>query len=65
MEYLQIHLKIKDVFKIYKYIYVESKASGYFLSGKHRGLIDEYCKEGWRFITAIPTVFNFLGVIKQ
>ena len=55
----------KDVFKIYKCIYVESKAAGYFSSGKHRELIDEYCKEGWKFITAIPTIFNILGVIKQ
>ena len=53
------------MFNIFKYIYVESKASGYFTFGKHRELIDKYCKEGWRFITAIPTVVNILGVIKQ
>lgn len=36
--------------EIYKYIYVESKAAGYFTFGKHKKLIDEYSKEGWRLI---------------
>ncbi|WP_242877461.1 DUF4177 domain-containing protein [Desulfosporosinus sp. BG] len=53
------------MFQIYKYIYVESKAAGYFSFGKHRKMIDEYSKEGWRFVTAIPTVFNIVGVIKK
>lgn len=53
------------MFNIFKYIYVESKASGYFAFGKHRELIDKYSEEGWRFMSAIPTVFNIFGVIKQ
>ncbi|WP_434512133.1 DUF4177 domain-containing protein [Desulfitobacterium sp. AusDCA] len=53
------------MFTIYKYIYVEAKAAGYFSFGKHRGIIDKYCQEGWRFVSAIPTVFNIIGVIKQ
>jgi len=31
----------------------------------HRELIDKYSREGWRFITAIPTVFSSNGIIKQ
>lgn len=50
---------------IYKYIYVEAKAAGYFTLANHRELIDQYRKEGWRFITAIPTKFDMYGMIKQ
>ena len=63
--FMLIESKQRGVFNIYKYTYVESKAAGYFSFGKHRQLIDEYSKEGWRFIAAIPTVFNIVGVIKQ
>ncbi|TWH58117.1 uncharacterized protein DUF4177 [Desulfitobacterium sp. LBE] len=51
--------------KIYKYIYVEAKAAGTFRSSEHRELIDKYSEEGWRFITAIPTVFSGYGLIRQ
>lgn len=51
--------------KIYKYIYIEAKAAGTFRSSEHRELIDKYSKEGWRFITAVPTVFSGYGLIKR
>ncbi len=51
--------------KIYKYLYIEAKAAGTFRSSEHREIIDKYSQEGWRFITAIPTVFSVYGLIKQ
>jgi hypothetical protein len=36
-----------------------------FNSSDHRELIDKYSQEGWRFITAIPTVFGGYGQIKE
>jgi hypothetical protein len=53
------------VIKIYKYLYIEAKAAGTFRSSEHREIIDKYSQEGWRFITAIPTVFSVYGLIKQ
>lgn len=53
------------MFKIYKCLYVTAKARTMFKSSDHRELIDKYSQEGWRFITAIPTVFGTYGQIKE
>ncbi|WMM23914.1 DUF4177 domain-containing protein [Tissierella sp. MB52-C2] len=50
---------------MYKYIYIEAQATGIMREGNHRELIDKYSKEGWRFVTAIPTRSNGHGVIKN
>lgn len=50
---------------MYKYIYVQSKAAGFFTDPDHREIIDKYSKEGWRFVAAIPTWFNGEGKIKE
>lgn len=51
---------------IHKYIYVESKAAGYFTPSENiENWLMSTSKEGWRFIAAIPTVFNIFGVIKK
>jgi hypothetical protein len=51
---------------IFKYIYVKATTGGLF-NGKqnHRELIDRYSREGWRFVTAIPTESNGHGVILE
>ena len=43
---------------MYKYIYVESTVAGVFKTDNHREIIESYSKEGWRFISAIPTKFD-------
>lgn len=43
---------------MYTYRYVKSKAQGFFTKADHREIIDEYSKDGWRFITAIPLLSN-------
>jgi len=53
------------VVKIYNYIYITAKTSGYFRSSDHRELIDKYSQEGWRFITAIPTLSTSYGKITE
>jgi hypothetical protein len=53
------------VVKIYKYLYVAAKTRTAFSSSEHRALIDKYSQEGWRFITAIPTVFSLHGQVKE
>ena len=50
---------------IYKYIYVKSKIGGMFSDSDRKKLIDKYSQEGWRFITAIPTVFGGYGQMKE
>ncbi len=49
---------------IFKYMYIKATTGGLF-NGKqnHRELIDRYSREGWRFVTAIPTESNGHGVI--
>ncbi|MBM7833284.1 DUF4177 domain-containing protein [Clostridium sardiniense] len=42
---------------MYKYMYVEATTSGMFREADHRELIDNYSKEGWRYVSAIPTEF--------
>jgi len=42
------------VVDIFRYIYVKSKGDGLIRKSEHREIIDEYAKEGWRFVTAIP-----------
>jgi len=39
---------------MFKYIYVKSKGDRILGKAEHREIIDEYSKEGWRFVTAIP-----------
>lgn len=48
---------------MYKYIYVKSKVGGIFSTSNHREIIDEYSKDGWRFVTAIPTSSGGYGQI--
>jgi len=50
---------------MYKYTYVETAAEGFFHPANHRDLIDEYSSKGWRFVSAIPSLFGAHGVIKQ
>ena len=51
--------------KIYKYLCVTAKVGTMFKSSDHGELIEKYSKEGWRFITSIPTVFGGYGQIKE
>jgi len=39
---------------MFRYIYVKSKGDGLIRLAEHREIIDEYAKEGWRFVAAIP-----------
>lgn len=50
---------------MYKYIYVEANTDGMFKPANHREMIDKYSAEGWRFVTAIPSVIGGYGVIKK
>jgi len=50
---------------MYKYTYVEASSEGFFHPSNHRDLIDKYSSEGWRFVSAIPSLFGAHGVIKQ
>ncbi|MGM8215961.1 DUF4177 domain-containing protein [Bacillaceae bacterium W0354] len=49
---------------IYQYTYVRAKAGGMLRESNHQELIDQYSKEGWRFVTAIPVDFGGYGQIK-
>lgn len=49
---------------MYKYIYIEANAQGVFKQANHREVINKYSAEGWRFVTAIPSVFGSYGIIK-
>ena len=51
--------------KIYKYIYVTAKTEGFIRKADYRELIEQYSKEGWRFITAIPSKSDAYGKIKE
>ncbi|CEN80749.1 Uncharacterised protein [[Clostridium] sordellii] len=48
---------------MYTYIYVKSRASSVFRISEHREIITRYSKEGWRFITAIPSDFELNGKV--
>lgn len=49
---------------MYKYMFIESKVGGLiFDKTEHRELIIKYAKEGWRFITAIPSSNGSYGQI--
>ena len=50
---------------MYRYMYIEVDASGIFKPANHRTLIDKHSADGWRFVTAIPTVMNGHGVIQK
>lgn len=49
---------------MYKYMYVEASTKGIFRDADHRELIDNYSKEGWRYVSAIPTDFCNNGQIQ-
>lgn len=48
---------------MYEYIYVKSRASSVFRVSDHREIINKYSKEGWRFVSAIPSDFELNGKI--
>lgn len=48
---------------MYKYIYVEAKARNFWNTADHRQIINQYSKEGWRFVSAIPTASGAQGAI--
>ncbi|WP_195938176.1 DUF4177 domain-containing protein [Romboutsia sp. 1001713B170131_170501_G6] len=50
---------------MYKYMYKEIDSSTMFRNSRHRELIDKYSKEGWRFISAIPSEFELNGKISK
>lgn len=43
---------------MYKYIYVEATSKNMLKQANHKELIEEYSKDGWRFVSAIPTRFD-------
>lgn len=49
---------------MYTYKYVEVIGQQMFQSANHRETIDQYSKEGWRFVTAIPIHTSGYGVVK-
>lgn len=58
--------QLKGVIEIYKYIFVKANADAVFLSkANHRELIEQYSKEGYRFVTAIPTSMSGHGKIYE
>ena len=52
---------------MYEYRYVTVNTGGGFLfsnrEARHRSVIDEYAREGWRFVAAVPTEFTGHGGI--
>lgn len=48
---------------MYRYIYVESKVTGWLSTDNHREIIDRYASEGWRFVAAIPKASGSYGQI--
>ncbi|MGL5296849.1 MAG: DUF4177 domain-containing protein [Culicoidibacterales bacterium] len=48
---------------MYTYVYVSVQAGTIFVRGKHREIIDEYSKKGWRFVAAIPNACGSNGQI--
>ena len=46
---------------MYKYIYVESENEGLLSNATHREIINEYSRNGWRFVTAIPKTIKANG----
>ena len=44
----------EEVVDMFKYIYVKSKGDGLVRKAEHREIIDEYSKDGGRFVAAIP-----------
>lgn len=50
---------------MYEYIFVEALPQRIFGNSNHKELIEEYAKEGWRFVSAIPSSNNGNGVIKS
>ena len=53
---------------MYEYEYVNIRTGGgFFLDNSdaaHRGIIDQHAKDGWRFVTAVPTQFTSYGGTK-
>ena len=42
---------------MFKYLYVEARTGSMLSKENHRELIDQYAKDGWRYVNAIPTTF--------
>lgn len=55
----------KEVFYIYKYIFVKATVVGTFTEADYHEKIIEYSKKGYRFVTAIPRTFCGYGQIKS
>ncbi|MCL2235098.1 MAG: DUF4177 domain-containing protein [Defluviitaleaceae bacterium] len=53
---------------MYEYEYVEVETAGIvfgFNSDEYRGVIEEYAKEGWRYVGFMPTHQRSNGVIRS
>ena len=50
---------------MYIYKYEKSTGGTLFLDADHREIIDKYAKEGWRFVSAIPTYQNGSGKVLE
>ena len=52
---------------MYEYKYVSHKTGGGFFGGgyEHREIIDQYAKDGWRYVGFIPTHFTGHGGIAE
>ena len=44
---------------MYAYKFVEINTDNFFSASNHREIIEEYSKNGWRFVSAIPTSFKY------
>nr|WP_090582737.1 DUF4177 domain-containing protein [Paenibacillus sp. OV219] len=46
---------------MYEYKYVETSLGGFFSAPKHREMIDEYAKAGWRLVQVLGTNYDGHG----
>lgn len=51
--------------KIYKYIFIKANADALLSNANHKELIEQYSREGYRFVTAIPTAMSGHGKIYE
>lgn len=49
---------------MFRYKFVEASAQGLFRTANYQELIIENAKEGWRFVSAIPSNQNANGYIR-
>ena len=45
---------------VHKYVYEKASSGSFWTSSNHKDIIDSYAKEGWRFVTAIPSGLTFI-----